>query len=159
VRTAILTISTSAAAGTSEDTGGPLLARLAEQAGADVVGLEVLPDDFALIEDRLHHWVDAGVSFVFTTGGTGLTPDDITPEATRAVATRDAPGIAEAMRARSLSHTPMGVLSRGVSGVAGRTLIVNFPGNPKAIEQLFDIVAAVLRHAAETLQRDGGRPA
>ena len=73
---------------------------------------------------------------VFTTGGTGLTPDDVTPEATRAVIDRDAPGFAEAMRAESLRHTPMGILTRGVSGIAGRTLIVNFPGSPKAIAQL-----------------------
>ena len=97
------------------------------------------------------------VSFIFTTGGTGLTPDDVTPEATRAVITRDAPGIAEAMRAASLRHTPMGMLARGVSGIAGRTLIVNFPGNPRAVDQLFGVVAPVLSHAAATLDREGGR--
>lgn len=118
--------------------------------------MEVVPDDFALIEDRLHHYVDADVRFIFTTGGTGLTPDDITPEATTAVIERDAPGIAEAMRARSIEFTPMGVLSRGVAGVAGRTLIVNFPGSPKAIEQLFGVLAPVLKHAAATLASEGG---
>jgi molybdenum cofactor synthesis domain-containing protein len=137
---------------------GPLLAHLAEEAGAEIVAMEVVPDDFALIEDRLHHYVDADVRFVFTTGGTGLTPDDVTPEATGMVIERDAPGIAEAMRARSLEHTPMGILSRGVAGVAGRTLIVNFPGNPKAIEQLFGVLAPTLQHAAATLAREGGRP-
>jgi molybdopterin adenylyltransferase len=155
--TAVITISTTAAAGRTEDVSGPLLAQLAEAAGADVVALEVLPDDSPLIEDRIRHWVDEHATFVLTTGGTGLTPDDITPDATLAVIEREAPGIAEAMRAESLKHTPMAVLSRGVSGIAGNTLIINFPGNPKAIEELFPVVAPVLGHAAESLRRDGGR--
>jgi molybdenum cofactor synthesis domain-containing protein len=103
--------------------------------------------------------VDAGLAFVFTTGGTGLPADDLTPEATRAVLERDAPGFAEAMRAESIRHTPHGILTRGVSGIAGRTLIVNFPGSPKAIRQLFPVVAATLEHAVATLRREGGRHA
>jgi molybdenum cofactor synthesis domain-containing protein len=157
MRTAVLTISTSVARRQAEDASGPLLAHLAEESGCDVESMEVIPDDFPLIEDRLHHYVDDEFTFVFTTGGTGLTPDDVTPEATKAVIERDAPGIAEAMRATSLRATPMGMLSRGMSGVAHRTLIVNFPGNPKAIEELFPVIAPVLRHAAETLVREGGR--
>src|SRR5204863_4388483 len=105
---------------------------------------------------RRHSAPEAGISFIFTTGGTGLTQDDVTPEATTAVIDRDAPGIAEAMRAESLRHTPMGLLSRGVSGIAGRTLIVNFPGSPKAIGQLFGLIAPVLGHAAVTLEHEGG---
>ena len=157
MRAAVLTISTSAAAGTTEDGSGPLLARLAEAAGCDVAGLEVLPDDEALIEDRLQHWVDEGATFAFTTGGTGLTPDDVTPEATRSVIEREAPGLAEGMRAASKEHTPMWMLSRGVAGIAGQTLIINFPGSPKAVQECFAVVAPVLGHAAETLRRDGGR--
>jgi molybdopterin adenylyltransferase len=157
MRTAVLTISTSVARRQSDDAAGPLLAHLADEAGAEVVAMEVVGDDAALIEDRLRHFVDDGATFVLTTGGTGLTPDDVTPEATAAVVERDVPGIAEAMRAASLAHTPMGVLSRGVSGVAGRTLIVNFPGNPNAVRQLFGVLAPVLRHAAATLTREGGR--
>jgi molybdenum cofactor synthesis domain-containing protein len=142
----------------SEDASGPLLAHLAEEAGADIAAMEVVPDDVALIEDRLHHYVDDGFALVLTTGGTGLTPDDLTPEATRAVIDRDAPGIAEALRAESARHTPMGMLSRGVSGIAHRTLIINFPGSPKAVAELFPVVAPVLVHAVRTLQReDGGR--
>ena len=121
--------------------------------------MEVVPDDFALIEDRLNHYVDEGCDLVFTTGGTGLTPDDITPEATRAVLDREAPGFAEAMRAISTKHTPMGVLSRGVSGVAGRTLIVNFPGSPKAIDELFGVLAPTLAHVVRTLRGDAGHRA
>ena len=158
MRTVVLTVSTSVSRREAEDASGPLLAHLADDAGAEIVAMEVVPDDLALIEDRLHHYVDDGVAFIFTTGGTGLTPDDVTPEATQAVIAREAPGIAEAMRAVSIQHTPMGVLSRGVSGVAGRTLIVNFPGSPKAVAELFPVVAPVLMHAVRTLQREHGGP-
>jgi molybdopterin adenylyltransferase len=158
VRTAVLTISTSVSRGAAEDASGPLLASLAEDAGADVVAMEVLADDEDLIEERLLHYVREGVPLIFTTGGTGFTPDDVTPEATRAVIERDAPGFAEAMRAESLRHTPLGILTRGVSGIAGRTFIVNFPGNPKAVRQLFPVLAPTLPHLVATLQRDGGRP-
>jgi molybdopterin adenylyltransferase len=158
MRTCVLTVSTSVSRRASEDESGPLLAQLAEEAGADVEAMEVVPDDFSLIEDRLHHYVDDGFALIFTTGGTGFTPDDITPEATRAVIERDVPGIAEALRAESAKHTPMGMLSRGVSGTAHRTLIINFPGSPKAIGQLFPVIAPVLEHAVGTLRReDGGR--
>src|SRR5258705_13177388 len=151
MRTAVLAVSTSVSRRESEDEAGPLLAQRAEEAGAEIAAMEVVPDDFALIEDRLRHYVDEGFTFIFTTGGTGLTPDDITPEATRAVIVREAPGFAEALRAESARHTPMGILTRGVSGIAGRTLIVNFPGSPRAIDQLFGVIAPALRHAAETL--------
>jgi molybdopterin adenylyltransferase len=121
--------------------------------------MEVVPDDFALIEDRLHHFVAEGCDLVFTTGGTGLTPDDITPEATLAVVQREAPGFAEAMRQEAARHTPTGILSRGVSGVAGRTLIVNFPGSPKAIDELFGVLAPTLAHVVRTLRGDGSHRA
>lgn len=156
MRTCVLTVSTSVSRRASEDESGPLLAQLAEEAGADVEAMEVVPDDYSLIEDRLHHYVDDGFALIFTTGGTGFTPDDITPEATRAVIERDVPGIAEALRAESAKHTPMGMLSRGVSGIAHHTLIVNFPGSPKAIGQLFPVIAPVLEHAVSTLQRNDG---
>jgi molybdopterin adenylyltransferase len=154
VRTAILTVSTSVANRTSEDHSGPVLAALAEQAGCEIFGMEVVPDDFALIEDRLNHFVDERCDLIFTTGGTGMTPDDITPEATRAIIHREAPGFAEAMRAESAKHTPMGILTRGVAGIADTTLIVNFPGSPKAVAQLFPVIAPVLEHAVQTLRGD-----
>jgi len=157
VRTAVLTISTTVSRREADDESGPLLAHRAEEAGAEVIAMEVVPDDFSLIEDRLHHYVDEGVSFIFTTGGTGLTPDDVTPEASMAVITREAPGIADAMRAASARHTPMGILSRAVAGVAVRTLIVNFPGSPKAVDEVFGVVAPVLAHAAASLARVDGR--
>jgi molybdopterin adenylyltransferase len=157
LRAAVLTISTSVAQGGAEDASGPLLAELLEGVGADVVALEVIPDDRALIEDRIREHVDDGVDLVLTTGGTGLSPDDVTPEATRAVLDRDAPGFAEAMRAESLRHTPMGVLSRGVSGVAERTLVVNFPGSPRAVGEVFAVIAPTLGHAVATLRGDDDR--
>lgn len=159
MRAAILTISTSVAAGESEDRSGPALAAAAAAAGAEIVARDVVSDERGSIVAALCRYVDpaAGISLVFTTGGTGFTPDDVTPEATREVIERDVPGFAEAMRAESLRHTPMGILSRGVSGIAGRTLIVNFPGNPKAIDECFAVIAPTLRHVVGTLHRERGR--
>ena len=159
MRAAILTISTSVAAGGSEDTSGVALAERARAAGATVVAHEVVSDDRSLIEDALRRFSapQEDISLIFTTGGTGFTSDDVTPEATRAVIDRDAPGFAEAMRAESLRHTPLGILTRGVSGIAGRTLIINFPGNPKAIGELFPVIAPTLGHVVATLGREGGR--
>jgi molybdopterin adenylyltransferase len=159
MKTAIITVSTSVAAGRTEDTSGRALAEAAAGAGAEVVAQEVVSDDREAIEEALRRQVAAGVSLIFTTGGTGFTPDDLTPEATRAVIDREAPGFAEAMRAESLRYTPLGILTRGVSGIAGRTLIVNFPGNPKSIGELFPVIAPTLTHVVATLNREGGRPA
>ena len=156
MRTAVLTVSSSVSRREADDRSGTLLAHRAEEAGAEIIAMEVVPDDFALIEDRLHHYVDDEFALIFTTGGTGFTPDDVTPEATRAVIEREAPGFSEAMRTASLRHTPMAMLSRGVSGIAGETLIVNFPGNPKAIDESFGVIAPTLRHAVDTLH-GGGR--
>ena len=153
-RAAVLTISTSLAAGEGDDVSGPALARLCEEAGLEVRH-EVVADDREAIADVLKRLADLEqVRFVFTTGGTGLTVDDVTPEATRDVIEREAPGYAEAIRSDSRGHTPLGILTRGVSGVRGRTLIVNFPGNPKAIDQSWPVVAPTLEHAAATLERD-----
>ncbi|MFZ0043544.1 MAG: MogA/MoaB family molybdenum cofactor biosynthesis protein [Solirubrobacteraceae bacterium] len=156
MRTAILTVSTSVAAGETEDRSGEALAEHAQVVGAEVVAQDVLPDDGAAIEDWLRAQVAQGTPLIFTTGGTGLTDDDVTPEATAAVVTRAAPGFAEAMRAEALRHTPMGILTRGVSGIAGRSLIINFPGNPKAIGELFPVIGPTLEHVVATLQREGG---
>jgi molybdopterin adenylyltransferase len=156
VRTVILTVSNSVARRAAEDTSGALLAELAEAGGCEIAAMEVVPDDQALIEDRLRHYADDGVDLVLTTGGTGLSPDDVTPEATRAAIDREVPGISEALRAESLRHTPHGMLSREVAGVARRTLIVNLPGSPRAVRQLFAILEPVLAHAVAIIQSDGG---
>jgi molybdopterin adenylyltransferase len=153
----VLTVSTSLAGGEGEDVSGPALVALCERAGLEVT-LEVVSDERGAIAAALRRLADdEGVRFVFTTGGTGLTIDDITPEATRDVIDREAPGYAEAIRTDARGHTPLGILTRGVSGVRGRTLIVNFPGNPKAIEQSWPIVEPTLEHAAATLERRAGR--
>ena len=158
MRAAIITISTSVAAGETEDLSGKALAEAATAAGAEVIASEVVPDDVAEIEAALrrHSAAQAEIALIFTTGGTGLTSDDLTPEATKAVIDRDAPGFAEAMRAESSKYTPMGIVSRGVSGIAGRTLIVNFPGNPKSIGELFPVIAPTLPHVVATLRRERG---
>lgn len=149
---AVLTISTSKARGEGEDSSGPALAGFAERVGATVVGAEVIPDERELIEGRLRFWCDeGGCELVLTTGGTGFSPDDVTPEATRAVLEREAPGLAEAMRAASREHTPMWMTSRGVAGTRGRTLIINFPGNPPAIEQAGSALLQALPHALALL--------
>jgi molybdopterin adenylyltransferase len=153
IRAAVLTVSTTIAAGDGEDVSGPALVRLCEEAGLEVRH-ETVSDDRESIVAALKRLADhEGVRFVFTTGGTGLTIDDVTPEATRAAIDREAPGYAEAIRADSRRHTPLGLLARGVSGVRGRTLIVNLPGNPKAIEQSWPIMEPTLEHAAKLLER------
>jgi molybdenum cofactor synthesis domain-containing protein len=154
VRAAVLTISTSIAGGDGEDKSGPALVELCEQAGLETTH-EVVPDDREEIKLALMRLADEqGVRFIFTTGGTGMTIDDVTPEATRDVLTRDAPGYAETIRQESREHTPLGILTRGVSGIRGRTLIVNFPGSPKAIGQSWPVVEPTLKHAAATLERE-----
>ena len=153
MKAAVLTVSTSLAAGEGEDLSGPALVDLCRAAGLEV-SHTVVSDDRETIAAALRRLADdEGAGFVFTTGGTGLTADDVTPEATRDVIDRDAPGFAESIRADSRGHTPLGILTRGVSGVRGRTLIVNFPGNPKAIEQSWPVVEPTLKHAAATLER------
>jgi molybdopterin adenylyltransferase len=153
VRAAVLTVSSSLARGEGEDRSGPALVELCEAAGLDVVH-ETVSDDRAAIGAAIARLADEdGVRFVFTTGGTGLTPDDVTPEATLDVLDREAPGYAESIRADARSHTPLGILTRGVSGTRGRTLVVNFPGNPKAIGQSWPVVEPTLEHAAATLER------
>jgi molybdopterin adenylyltransferase len=153
VRAAVLTVSTTLARGQGEDLSGPRLVELCAAAGLEV-SHETVSDDRSEIAAALTRLADhEGVRFVFTTGGTGLTIDDVTPEATRDVIEREAPGYAETIRADARGHTPLGILTRGVSGVRGRTLIVNFPGNPKAIDQSWPVVQPTLEHAAATLER------
>ena len=153
MRAAVLTVSSTLARGEGEDVSGPELVSRCEAAGLEVIH-ETVSDDREAIAEALRRLADEdGVRFVFTTGGTGLTPDDVTPEATLDVIEREAPGYAEQIRADSRQHTPLGILTRGVSGVRGRTLIVNFPGSPKAIGQSWPIVEPTLGHAAATLER------
>jgi molybdopterin adenylyltransferase len=152
-RAAILTVSSSRADGSgAPDESGARLAAFAESLGAEVVARDLVADDRVRIEERLRHWVDeVGCDLVLTTGGTGLAPCDVTPEATRSVLDREAPGIAEAMRGAGRDHTPHWMLSRGVAGTRGSTLIVNFPGSPSAIAESGAAIAAALPHALSVL--------
>ncbi|WBL35428.1 MogA/MoaB family molybdenum cofactor biosynthesis protein [Tepidiforma flava] len=151
-RIAILTVSDRGAAGEREDLGGPLIAELAAGAGHEVVARGVVPDERSLIAERLRAWADAGTADVIvTTGGTGLTPRDVTPEATREVAEREALGIAVALVVNGLQHTPFAALTRGLAVTRGRTLIVNLPGNPKAVRQGMEVLLPLLDHVAELL--------
>jgi molybdopterin adenylyltransferase len=153
----ILTVSDRGARGEYEDRSGPLLAALiAERSSWAVERQGIVPDDQATIADTLREWCDAGVQLILTTGGTGFAPHDITPEATRAVIEREAPGIAEALRAESLKVTRHAMLSRGVAGIRGETLIINLPGNPKAIHENMDVLLPVLPHALELLLGSAG---
>lgn len=157
MRAAVLTVSTSRAAGKGGDESGDALAEFAERLGAEVAGREVIPDDRELIAERLRHWADeVRCELILTTGGTGFTPDDVTPEATRVVVDREAPGIPEAMRAASRPHTEYWMLSRGVAGIRNRTLIVNFPGSPKSIAEAGEAITAALPHALDLIASRGG---
>ena len=155
MRAAVLTVSTSRASGAGgEDLSGPALVELCSAAGIETVH-ETVGDDRASIAAALRRLADEeDVRFVFTSGGTGMTADDVTPEATRDVIDRDAPGYAETIRQESRRHTPLGILTRGVSGIRGRTLIVNFPGSPNGVRESWPVVEPTLPHAARTLERD-----
>jgi molybdopterin adenylyltransferase len=148
MRVAILTVSTSRAAQAGPDESGELLARFAREIGGEIVAREIVSDERALIERRLRHFSEVDFcELVLTTGGTGVAPRDVTPEATRAVIEREVPGIAEAMREASRAHTKNWLLSRGVAGIRGATLIINFPGNPRSIDQTAAAIAHALPHA------------
>jgi cyclic pyranopterin monophosphate synthase len=157
---ALLTISTSKAAGRGEDDSGPRLGALAAQLGLEILASEIIPDDRAQIEARLRVLSDErGCALILTSGGTGLAPSDVTPEATRAVIDEEIEGLGEAMRAASRPHTGNWMLSRALGGVRGGTLIVNFPGSPKSVEQIGTELIPPLRHALELLAGgDGGHP-
>jgi molybdopterin adenylyltransferase len=149
----VLTISDSGARGERADTSGEAICALvASLPGAVISAGTIIPDERLLIQATLREWCDEKhLNLIITTGGTGLAPRDVTPEATRAVIDREAPGIAEAMRAESLRHTPFGMLSRGVAGMRGHTLIINLPGSPKAVKECLQCIMPVLPHAINLL--------
>ena len=159
MRAAILTVSDSAAAGEQADLSGPLMRELIEAAGGEVVRADVLPDDRDAIAAWLRHVADEkGVDLALTSGGTGLAPRDVTPEATLAVLDRQAPGIAEALRAAGLTKTPRAMLSRGVAGVRKGTLVVNLSGSPKAVREQWEAFLPVVQHATDTVRGEGAHP-
>ena len=156
VRAGVITVSTRGAAGERADESGPALKDGLSAAGHEVVSTALVPDDLAKIANAILEAVRAGANVVLTSGGTGLSPNDVTPEATRRVIDREVPGIAEALRASSLAKTPHGMLSRGVAGAVGAALVVNLPGSPRAVRESLEVLLPVLPHAVELLAGQSG---
>jgi molybdenum cofactor synthesis domain-containing protein len=161
VRVGILTLSDRGAAGEYEDRSGPVIHQLiVERLGAEVVKYAVIPDEFDLIRDMLVVWTDdLRLDLILTTGGTGFSPRDVTPEATKAVIEREAPGLVFAMLQAGLAVTPHAMLSRATAGIRGRTLIVNLPGSPKAARENLESILPALPHALELLRASPGAEA
>lgn len=156
-RAGIVTLSDKGAAGKREDQSGPLIRGLLEAAGYEAASLTVLPDDVELLKKELIRLCDRdGCDLVLTTGGTGFSSRDVTPEATMAVAERNAPGIAEAIRAFSMTVTKRAMVSRGVSVIRGKTLIINLPGSPRAVEESLNYILDTLPHGLDVLSGKGG---
>jgi molybdopterin adenylyltransferase len=154
IHVGVLTVSDRSSRGERADASGPLLRQMAQQQqGWTVERQAIVPDELDAIQTILAEWADAArLDLILTTGGTGFAPRDVTPEATRAVVEREAPGLAEAMRADSLRKTPHAMLSRSVCGIRGRTLIVNLPGSPKAARENLETILPALPHAIALLQ-------
>jgi len=156
VRAGVITVSTRGASGERADESGPAMRDRLIEAGAEVVHSQIVHDDVERVATAILGAVRAGANVVLTTGGTGLSPNDVTPEATRRVIDREVPGIAEALRARSLEKTAHGMLSRGVAGAVGSALVVNLPGSPSAVRESLDVLLPVLPHAVELLAGQSG---
>jgi len=152
MQVAILTVSDRGARGEYEDRSGPILAEIIQNKTPwQVSHRAIVPDEKTEIANTLIQWCNAGVNLILTSGGTGFAPRDITPEATKSVIERETPGIAEALRAESLKITRHAMLSRAVAGIRGGTLIINMPGNPKAVRENMDVLLPILPHALELL--------
>lgn len=160
MRIGILTVSDRSAQGERPDLSGPAIEELISERGWSVNRVEIIPDELPLLIDTLATWADSGeFDIILTTGGTGFSPRDITPEATIKVVHREAPGLAEAMRAASLNLTPHAMMSRARAGIRGRTLIVNLPGSPRAAIENLNVVLPVFEHAVALLSDDPGAEA
>jgi molybdopterin adenylyltransferase len=162
IRAAVITLSDKGAAGERADESGRLICKMLTGAGFTVGHPEILPDEKDLIVEALTRLAGSGtIDLIITTGGTGVSPRDVTPEATRDVIDRELPGMAEAMRAESLKKTPHAMISRAVVGIRGQTLIVNLPGSPRAVRENLSVILPALPHAVEKIRGDrsecGGR--
>jgi molybdopterin adenylyltransferase len=155
LRFGILTISDRSSRGERPDLSGPALVELVKVQGWQVTRTAILPDDLDNLRETLSSWADSGgMDVLITTGGTGFAPRDVTPEATRLVIDREAPGLVEAMRMESMKKTSHSMLSRSVAGIRGRVIIINLPGNPIGAVESLQVVLPVLVHAVELLQED-----
>ena len=144
----ILTISDKGSRGERKDTSGPQLQAMLSEQGFSVVAYTIVPDEIAIIQETLRTWADEKkIDLILSTGGTGVSPSDLTPEATRAILDREIPGIAEAMRLASLQKTPNAILSRGIAGIRKQSLIINLPGSKKAAQENLEAVLPALQHA------------
>jgi len=153
----ILTISDKGSRGERQDKSGETIREILSSLDVSIINYDIVPDEKELIAQELISWADENnLDVILTTGGTGLTPRDITPEATLAVVDRIVPGFAEAMRAESLKKTPMAMLSRAVVGTRGKCLIINLPGSPKAVRECLEVILPALPHAVETLKGQAG---
>jgi molybdopterin adenylyltransferase len=160
IHAVVITVSDRCARGEQRDESGPALVELLQEIGASIVVAEILSDDLEPLAERLRGYADRlDVNLILTTGGTGFSPRDNTPEATRAVIDREAPGLSEAMRVETLKQTPLAMVSRGVSGIRRGTLIINLPGSPKGVRESFSVVKPVLAHAIALLEGQPHREA
>ncbi len=156
IKAAILTVSDSCSQGSNKDLSGPTIKEILEQNEFEVCQTKIVPDDHDAITDELRFFSDKlKVDIIFTTGGTGLGPRDITPEATEFVCWRMVPGLTETMRAEGLKKAPNAILSRSVAGIRENTLIINLPGSPKAVRQCLDVILSVLPHAVKMMHGGG----
>jgi molybdenum cofactor synthesis domain-containing protein len=157
IKAGVLTVSDKGARGEREDKSGEVIKELLALIGGEVERYEVIPDEIEHIKDTLIAWCDLHrLDLIITTGGTGFAPRDLTPEATAAVIERPAPGVSEAMRLAGLEKTPRAMLSRGVCGIRGKTLIINLPGSEKGVRESLDAILPALPHAMEILTGKGG---
>jgi molybdenum cofactor synthesis domain-containing protein len=156
---AVLTISDAGSKGEREDSSGDAIVEIMTGQGFDLKARDIIPDERDLISTRLREWSDSGdFDLILTTGGTGLGPRDVTPEATRAVLDIEVPGIAEAIRVETLKKTPLSMLSRSVAGVRSGCLVVNLPGSPKGVRECLEVAAPVLPHGLEMIRGRRGHP-
>jgi molybdenum cofactor synthesis domain-containing protein len=157
IRVVAITVSDRCSRGEQEDVSGPALVEILKESGANVIAVEIVSDDLEPLIEKLRDYTDrSDVNLIVTTGGTGFSPRDNTPEATRAVIEKEAPGLAEAMRVEGARKTPLAILSRGVCGIRSGTLIINLPGSPKGVRESFDVIRPVLGHAVALLAEKEG---
>ncbi len=160
LRFAILTVSDRSSRGERPDESGPALVELIKAQGWEVTRRDVLPDDLKILRESMTAWVDRDdADVILTTGGTGFAPRDVTPEATRSVIDREAPGLAEAMRSASAAKSKHAMLSRAIAGLRGKVLIINLPGSPKAAVENLQVIMPALEHAVQLLREDPGAEA